>query len=277
MPKCVVCSKPAGLFSNIHEECKQKRDECRRQILSVIETAIDSGNLEDLETKMKVIAESMLLPLEPTETYYLRAWEDMVDKYLEDGFLDEKEEANLNEFKSFCGISESTLNREETQRKLEMALVLRDIARGNDMSQWLKKIRIQHPFNLQKSEDLIWLFEKVPYYEGRMKRPTIKIEHMVSEGLSNAVYYRSLAFTHPVDTKEMILHDTGIVGVSTHHLYFYGESRSFRAAYEDIVAFSPFKDGLGYTKDSDEAKPQFFITGDGWFTYNLVKNIIACL
>ena len=32
-------------------------------------------------------------------------------------------------------------------------------------------------------------------------------------------------------------------------------------------------DGVGIRRDAATAKPQFFITGDGWFTYNLLVNV----
>jgi len=43
--------------------------------------------------------------------------------------------------------------------------------------------------------------------------------------------------------------------------------------YAKIVSFEPFSDGLGLVRDAAIAKPQIFVTGDGWFTYNLVTNL----
>ena len=40
-----------------------------------------------------------------------------------------------------------------------------------------------------------------------------------------------------------------------------------------IVSFEPYSDGLGVMRDAQMAKPQTFITGDGWFVYNLVVNL----
>ncbi|MGI6285975.1 hypothetical protein SEF58_09180 [Neomoorella humiferrea] len=34
----------------------------------------------------------------------------------------------------------------------------------------------------------------------------------------------------------------------------------------------PYSDGIGIQRDAARAKPQFFITGDGWYIYNLVTN-----
>ncbi|MBE0069320.1 hypothetical protein F3K46_09925 [Thermoanaerobacterium thermosaccharolyticum] len=65
----------------------------------------------------------------------------------------------------------------------------------------------------------------------------------------------------------------GILAVTTKHIYFYGPIRSFRAPYTKIVSFAPYSDGIGIQRDAASAKPQIFLTGDGWFLYNLVINL----
>jgi hypothetical protein len=35
----------------------------------------------------------------------------------------------------------------------------------------------------------------------------------------------------------------------------------------------PYSDGVAIQRDAQTALPQTFITGDGWFTYNLLVNI----
>jgi len=43
--------------------------------------------------------------------------------------------------------------------------------------------------------------------------------------------------------------------------------------YSKIVSFTPYSDGIGIQRDAASAKPQTFVTGDGWFIYNLVVNL----
>lgn len=63
------------------------------------------------------------------------------------------------------------------------------------------------------------------------------------------------------------------MGVTTKHLYFAGDGKSFRVQYDKIVSFEPLNDGIGIQRDAATAKPQYFVTGDGWFIYNLVTNL----
>ena len=37
--------------------------------------------------------------------------------------------------------------------------------------------------------------------------------------------------------------------------------------------FEPFSDGFEVVRDAQNAKPQAFRTGDGWFAYNLAVNL----
>jgi hypothetical protein len=67
--------------------------------------------------------------------------------------------------------------------------------------------------------------------------------------------------------------DNGVLGITNKHIYFAGPMKSFRIAYNKIVSVAPFSDGIGVVRDAATAKPQIFVTGDGWFTYNLATNL----
>jgi hypothetical protein len=56
--------------------------------------------------------------------------------------------------------------------------------------------------------------------------------------------------------------------VTDKNIYFTGPRKSLRLPYRKIVSFEPFSDGVGVMRDAATAKPQIFVTGDGWFTYN---------
>ena len=88
------------------------------------------------------------------------------------------------------------------------------------------------------------------------------------------VYYRTGSFRgHPVETTQTKLVATGLLGVTTKHIYFAGDRTSFRIPYGKVVSFTPFSDGIGVMKDAASARPQTFDTGEGWFIYNLVMNL----
>ena len=73
----------------------------------------------------------------------------------------------------------------------------------------------------------------------------------------------------------MVHADTGMLGLTTRHIHLHlsGSRKKFRVRYDRIVSFDPYADGLGIMRDAQTAKPQTFITGDGWFVYNLAVNL----
>ena len=150
--------------------------------------------------------------------------------------------------------------------------VLRDLLEGKIT----KRIDVtgELPFNLQKSEELVWAFNGVKYFEVRSRTSYSGGYSGVSVRVAKGLYYRTGSFRgSPSVTSEAIQVDTGVLGVTTKHIYFSGSQKSFRVPYQKIVSFIPYNDGFGLQRDAQTAKPQSFVVGDGWFVYNLVANL----
>ena len=96
----------------------------------------------------------------------------------------------------------------------------------------------------------------------------------VSVRVAKGVYFRMGGFRgHSIEMCDIEQVDIGMLGVTTQHLYFAGLRQSFRIPYAKVVTFTPFTDAIGVCRDGVRAKPQYFVTGEGWFIYNLVKNL----
>ena len=129
-------------------------------------------------------------------------------------------------------------------------------------------------FKFQKTEKLIWLFPEVKYYEDRKRREYKGGHHGVSIRLAKGLYYRVGTFKrHPVETTETVAVGSGPLAITNRHLYFAGSEKTFRIRHDKIVSVQPYEDGVGVQRDAQTAMPQLFITGDGWFTYNLLMNV----
>lgn len=111
-------------------------------------------------------------------------------------------------------------------------------------------------------------------YEEKTRRSFVGRSEGVSVRVMRGVYYRIGGFRgHPVETSQMERVDSGVLGVTTKHLYFASARKSFRIPYAKIVTFTPYSDGIGVCRDAATARPQVFVTGEGWFIYNLAKNL----
>ena len=106
----------------------------------------------------------------------------------------------------------------------------------------------------------------VDYLETVVRRERRGTSHGVSIRVARGLYYSPGQFrSRPIEWEE--------TGLTTKHLYFSGPKKKFRVRYDKILASGPYQDGFGIMRDAQTAKPQSFVTGDGWFAYNLAVNL----
>ena len=202
-----------------------------------------------------------------------RAWEAAVESALEDGLLTLDEENALNRYMDHFGLNRDRLDRNGVLTQMVKGAVLRDVAQGIVPNR--QRITGRLPFNLMKSEKLVWVMQDVDYLEVVTRRERRGSSHGVSIRIARGVYYRPSTFrSRSVEWEETVHQDTGLLGFTTKHLYFSGVRKRFRVRYDRIVDFEPFSDGFGIMRDAQTtAKAQSFRTGDGWFAYNLAANL----
>ena len=97
----------------------------------------------------------------------------------------------------------------------------------------------------------------------------------VSIRVAKGLYHSPRQFrSKAIEWEETVVKaDTGLLGLTTKHVYFAGSRKKFRVRYNRIVSFEPYEDGFGIMRDAQTAKPQNFRTGDGSFVYNLAVNL----
>ena len=61
----------------------------------------------------------------------------------------------------------------------------------------------------------------------------------------------------------------GQLAVASEHLHFRGPGLSFRLAYDSVVNWEPYHDGIGAAPRAQPNRLVVFRNGDGWFIYNL--------
>jgi len=277
---CKYCGKPAGFLRSKHAECEEenrKRDyaiqNANAQILSEALGAISgTDTFSILEARITELEQANRISSDQRKPVLIRAWEKSVDGFLEDGILDASEEKRLVEFRDHFGLSQADLNSNGALTKTAKAGVLRDVLDGKIPER--VSVDGSLPVNLQKGEIVVWAFPNSKYLEDKTRRQFVGGSQGVSVRVMKGVYYRVGAFKgEAVESTERGHVDTGWVVVTTKNLYFAGPRKSLRVPYPKIVSFEPFSDGVGIMRDAATAKPQIFVTGDGWFTYNLVTNL----
>jgi hypothetical protein len=273
MSKCPYCGEEAGFLRKIHKECQQKHDDGVKKVLSLAQSYVYSSNpLDSLDQEINQVTSLSFIYPEQKKDLLIQAWGEAVDKALDDGVISPEEESSLIAFKDYFSLSSDDLDSIGAWTKVVKAAILCDILEGNIPDR--VQISGSLPFNFQKNEKLVWLFQNVEYYEEKSRRRFEGGSRGVSVRIAKGMYYRVGGFSaHPVVTQETVHIDTGQLAVTNKHLYFAGDRKAFKLPYNKIVAFNPFNDGIGIQRDAMTSKPQSFQTGDGWFTYNLVVNL----
>jgi hypothetical protein len=272
MANCSLCGQPAGFLKSKHKACEAKHAEAwDRMIAFAAEAVRKKTSHMDLEAGLQEIATASFVEASRVREAIVRGWEQSVEHFLEDGHLEEAEEAHLADFASRLSLAQADLDSRGAYSRLVKGGVLRDLLNGVVP----KRIQIQGqlPFNFQKNEQLIFVFQGVKYYEDRKRRSYVGTSHGVSVRIAKGLYYRTSAFRgHPVETTETVFAGEGLLAVTTKHLYFAG-AKSVRLPHSKIVVIQPYQDGVGIQRDAQTAGRQLFVTGDGWFTYNLLTNV----
>ncbi len=236
--------------------------------LAALATANGDDHRDDLAAALE---ESELSPAEQ-QLLLAQAWEAAVEGSLEDGVLSLDEESALVRYLRHFDLTQSLVDTNGAYQNMIKSAVIREAAEGLIPDRLTLNTR--PPFNLMKSEQLVWVIDGVGYYEVKTRRERRGTSHGVSIRVAKGLYYSPRTFrSRAVEWEETVHEDTGLLGVTSKHIYFHGSRKRFRIRYDRIVSFEPYEDGIGVMRDAQTAKPQTFRTGDGWFIYNLVTNL----
>ncbi len=273
MGKCRYCGEDAGLLRREHRDCRIAHGQGRERITGLVLKAASDGHVnEGLRREIGDIARDSHISSGDLREQVSEGWSAAVDHALDDHVISEQEEENLHQLQNLFQLSDHELDRKGTLTRLNQACVLRDILNGE-----LPKLKVEGgplPFNLMKSESLVWVFQGVEYYEQKTRTQFQGGSQGMSFRVAKGVYYRVGGFRgERVQTNETVHAGTGLLGVTTKHLYFSGGNKHFRIRYDRMVVIEPYSDGIGVMRDAQSARPQAFVTGDGWFVYNLVSNL----
>lgn len=273
MAKCDLCGEEAGLLRKRHKECDASLLTGKRETVALVaESVLAPLDLPTLQAEFVRIAQRSFLSEAEQKPLIIEGWQEAVDQALEDDILTGEEEQSLMAFAESLSLTRDDLDQSGALSRLVKAAVIRDILEGT-LPQRMSPVG-ELPFNFQKGESLVWVFPDTTYYEQRIRTHYEGGSQGVSIRVAKGFYYRVGGFRgRPVKTAEMVNMGTGPLGATDRHVYFARPAKAFRVKYDKIISFTPYSDGIGIQRDAQSAKPQVFVTGDGWFTYNLISNL----
>lgn len=154
MGQCVYCGKPAGFLRKTHKECKQRHENGKFEIVSLVSrVGASGGDLKYLESSIEKVASSSYIDISTINSLVISGWEKAVEVAFDDGVLTEEEESALGELQQHFSLSQQDLDRNGAFTKIVKGAVLRDILDGKLPER--VQINENFPFNLQKTEKIV--------------------------------------------------------------------------------------------------------------------------
>ena len=264
-----------GLWAGVRQRRAAEAEQRIRTLLSeaMLDSKETNRTLDEIETDIAAAARNADLDRNDLREVIVHCLETEVERVLEDELLTEAEERAVAAVSRHFGLGEKDLDSRGAWTRMVKAAVLRDLTNGVVPHRGGFDPR-SVPFRLQKSETLIWVFSNVDYSTVRTRREFRGKSAGVSIRVAKGVYFRTGSFKgRPVEIEETLHVDTGLLGVTTRHTYFTGTAKSFRVRHDRMVSIEPYSDGFGIMRDTARATPETFRLGDGWFVYNLLRNI----
>jgi hypothetical protein len=151
----------------------------------------------DLRESLATMASAAYGPESWVRDALLGGWEKAVDAALADKLLTDAEQSPLDAFMHRFELTPVEMNRHGVMEKLGKAEVLRDLTEKGKAPEVGPVDGL--PFNLLKTESLVWLFRDVVYYEFKTSTHYEGRSAGVSIRVMKGLYYRTGAFQgHPV-------------------------------------------------------------------------------
>jgi hypothetical protein len=185
---CTFCGKPAGLFHNKHHDCAEKHESGRHQITNLILEAPSSpASIGSVVSRIKDLAEQSFISESERKDLSVAAWSSAVNNSLYDGVLSEEREKRLVDLKGGLSLSSGDLLQTDAWDRMAKSAVLRDLINGVIP----KRMRFDSnlPLNLQKSEQVVWAFDRSDYLEEKTRRQYVGGSRGVSVRIMKGVYY----------------------------------------------------------------------------------------
>lgn len=275
MGVCRYCKQDAGWFRAKHAECdalhRKGRGAYHDLARRVATRGDDAGRFA---SDADALARKHYLSAGERRELALAGWRAAVESALDDHVLSAEEEKHLAAAVRVLGLPAEKIHAGDEWTRLAHFAVLRDLHDGKVPTRMKSDVAL--PFNFQKSEQLVWVFQGVPYYEERTRMTYRGGSQGVSIRIASGLYYRVGGFKGervPVDEVRFI--DAGLMAVTTKHVYFSGERKSFRVPFAKMVEIRAFEDGIRIQRDALSAKPMLFQVAEVWFAVNLINQLAA--
>ena len=199
--------------------------------MTAIATQDGEARLQDLDGALRQAG----FPQDSRHQLLVRAWEAAVERAIEDGVIAPGRGELPGPVPGPLRDPGPRGERQRAHTSLIQAAVIRDVTQV--IVPQRQNIQGQVPFNLMKSEQLVWVIQGVDYLETVVRRERRGSSQGLSIRVARGLYYRPSTFrSRPMEWEETVHAGTGMLGLTTKHIYFAGSRKRFRVWYDRIIS-----------------------------------------
>ena len=220
MGNCKYCGQSAGFLRSQHKECADRHESAARSIKALcVDAALHGAGLDGLSGRIREVAATGRIDVagdRMTETLS-NGWCDAVEASMEDHALSSDEKRGLNRYRTRFDLHENRLDSDGHFELFRMMALLNSLVDQAVVPRFDRRsARAQFgrlPFNLMKSEELLWVFRDVGYIQQVTRREFRGGSMGMSFRVTKGVYVRPGAFRgRSVASKSMEHTDSGMLG-----------------------------------------------------------------
>lgn len=212
------------------------------------------------------------LNYEQKNEVYLSVLNKAASKFMQNGYITDGEEQQINTYTSHLGFSLNNLpayNYSPDLEKIGQAIILKDIEKGI-----LPQKPISVPVLLGRGECALWVYSNVKMLQEKIQREYRGRTGGFTFTICKGVRYRTGQFRgHPVENSYMDVVGTGSLVVTNKHIYFHCPTASVKVPYSKLIGVEPYSDGIELHKDEAKPKRIVFQGFDSWFIMNVLSHI----
>lgn len=284
MGKCVYCGRWAGLFSSIHPECQEKKQEEKKhademarleesavvEILAKLHIAAVTGNDDDaIASLSKRDSEIGDLPQR-----VLHAWvRSFADPGSERGLPTEAEEKIAQMLIEKFGLSPGLMRGQMWERFCRL-VAIRDAQNGR-----IHAINIagQLPFILEPGERIAWVFPVAEYLEDKVVRSRSRGYSGVSMRVMPGLYVHTGQGAQAQAAEGFVHIDNGVLAFTDRALLFSGGHKAFRVKYKELASLVRYDYGFAACRNRQSARMFGFTVQDpmAGFPHGMLEALLA--
>jgi len=279
MGQCDLCGENAGMFKSRHPACDAKAESLKNTLHDlVIEGTLAGQSFGDVYARVAAKAEESKLPIAYFSEAMLQAADRAATQIAQKSPISEAELSRLLDLLRGFGYPEG--NREEILRHKYYGMAFVGMsctlwAVQNDCVPYLENDGDRMQFNLQRGEQPIFSAGKVTFAEERTVDTGSRGYGGLSLPIGAGAYYH-IGASQRRQVSGLLPIDIGAMLITSHSLYFGGQTRTMRIDLAHVLRYEPYIDGVGVCEGLGPPKvfvPDYSGMDTGWFFVNLLSTL----